>query len=197
MGERMRYPHVRLDFLRVPHYIAPPMRTHFALALCLMVGCDEEAIDHPPPPPTTPVRELAAAATQPILPTVASSTVAPTGPTGTVASAPAATLKKMTLEAFMDDYIEPATRKAVKSKKASPELEALLRQLGGMFPDELKALAVGGKKPWDQIVEASLTVPKGVPKYGLVCKQCHAAWKKPYKKAFRKREVDVALPPSE
>ena len=168
------------------------MRTIFAcaLALSLVVGCDEEAIDHPPPPPSTPVRELAAAATQPILPTVA-----PTGPV--VASAPAATRKKMTLEAFMDDYIEPATRKAAKSKKASPELEALLRQLGAMFPDELKAQAVGAKKPWDQIIEASLSASKGVPKYGLSCKQCHAAWKKPYKKAFHKREVDVALPPSE
>lgn len=155
---------------------------------CLLAACEEEAIVHPPPPPATPVRELgnttpiADATSQPAKP------AGPAAPTG----ATARPTQKMTLEDFMEDVIEPQTRKAVKSKKQDPALDALLKQLGTLMPEELAAGATGPKKTWQAIVDATFAAP-GVPKYGASCKQCHALWKKPYKKTFHKREVDVVV----
>ncbi|MCC6807114.1 MAG: hypothetical protein IT381_06800 [Deltaproteobacteria bacterium] len=158
----------------------------FPLALALFsAGCEDEAILHPPPPPATPVRELGSAAPP-------AEVAAASKP---VAKVEAAAKQKMTLQMFMEDHVEPAARRAAKTKKADPALEALLRQLGALMPEELRATAQGPKKPWDAIVDATLSAG-AVPKYGLACKQCHALWKKPYKKTFRKREIDAALPPS-
>ena len=93
----------------------------------------------------------------------------------------------MTLEDYMEDVIEPEMHKASKAKARSKRLDALLEALGDMAPKDPKFQPQNAAKSWAGIVEASLKVPK----YAQACKQCHALYKKPYKKAYHQREVAV------
>jgi len=160
---------------------APMLRSVVFISFCLgHVACAEEAIVRPPAPPNVPVKELGAAPARPA-----------SEPASAAASEPVAPAKKMTtLVDFMEDVIEPEMKKAMKAMKAkgrSSTLDALLRQVSNMAPEDPKYRPENPAKTWDGIVEAALKTPK----YGQSCKQCHALYKKPYKKAFRKREVEV------
>ncbi len=155
------------------------------LAVLFCAGCEEEAILHPPAPPTTPVAALSP------LKRLPASAPASEPTSQEVAKKPK---KSMTLVAFMEDLIEPEAKKAAKAKGRSEALEAMLLQLPAMFPaDDPKLEVKGSKKGWDAIIEASLKTTK----YNQSCKQCHATWKKAYKKAYHDREVEVEAPEAE
>lgn len=170
-----------------------PMRSFGAwslaasLPVCAVVwvgACREEALLHPPPPPSTSLPELA-----PAPPPVADRTA----PGAAVAPAVEVTkplAKKMRMAVLMKDHIEPRAAKASKLKKSDVELERLLEQVKALAPDDPKFRPAVAARTWEGIVDSA--VKRG--KYGLACRQCHTLYKRPYKRKFHEREIEVVLP---
>jgi hypothetical protein len=175
----------------------PPMRHGYAkitffVAIASFSACEEEAIVRPPPPPSLNLEELKTptrAASQPS----DESTLSVSGATGVTANAtrPVAGGKKTTtMEAFMEDDIEPEMRKVMKSKTRSALLDSMLQQAAALQPDDPR-FESSPQKSWQGIVDTALE--SDPPKYGQSCKQCHTLWRKPYKKSFRERTIEVQV----
>lgn len=171
----------------------------YALAACFLVACQEEALRHPPPPPPNPIELSWEPTVSPKRGEAVLGTAAPVGATapGAAASAPtsqpssepasAPTKKTMTMAMFMKDYIEQEARLAMRDKVASPKLDAYLKQLARMAPDDERFNLDG--REWKALALDSI----GPENYADGCKSCHVSYLKPYKKKYRSDTFDIEL----
>ncbi len=144
------------------------------LAVFLLAGCEEEALEHPPAPPEATLAELQAAS----LPS--------SQPSSTPAPPPA---KLTTMLEFMRDQLEPEARKALLSKKPDPALDRLLRILAVSAPADPKMTA-SLTRSWQALTENSLKPGR----YAQGCKQCHQSYLRYYKKKYGDRTFAVPEP---
>src|SRR5258706_435939 len=134
-----------------------------AVAAGGLVGCDEEAIVHPPmPPPMQPGELSGAPASRPgQIAVLDEPPLAVPGKGRTADSIPKTSL---TLATLMEDYLDPLAKKAFKTPRVRhAELEDLLKQVAEMMPaDDPKFAAAVGPKTWATIVDNALkgTQPK-------------------------------------
>jgi hypothetical protein len=166
----------------------------YSLAACFLLACQEEALRHPPPPPPNPIelnwepsvspkRDDAVTTGAIVRGTAASE---PTSqPSSEPASAP--TKKTLTMAMFMKDYIEPEARTAMRDKVASPKLDAYLKLLADMAPDDERFNLDG--REWKALALDSI----GPENYAGGCKSCHVSYLKPYKKKYRTDTFEIEL----
>ncbi|HMV80951.1 MAG TPA: hypothetical protein PL048_03125 [Leptospiraceae bacterium] len=88
-------------------------------------------------------------------------------------------MKSITMHDLMEDHFEDA-EKAFKRKKDKTKLEALLKILPDLAPED-------DKKEWTAIVNTHLESGELLKS----CKACHSKFKKSYKKSYKKRLVEV------
>ena len=85
----------------------------------------------------------------------------------------------MNLHDFMEDYTEIAEKKAKKGD--SKYLERVLKEIPKLALPE-------AKEKWSEISAKALETKE----FKASCKSCHKEFKKPYKKAYRKRLVTIS-----
>jgi hypothetical protein len=137
-------------------------------ALFLLSACEDEAMLHPPTPPSTAIPELGAAS-QPATAQAASASAPSSGYPTPV----------MTMSQLMTERIEPEARKAFMSKKPDPVLDRLLTLLAQLAPDDAKFTA-SPTRSWEALTQNSLRPGR----YAQGCRQCHAAYLRPYKRKY-------------
>lgn len=165
-------------------------------AAAVFVGCQEEALRHPAGAPSKAVElDWTPVASQVVADVGASGPLEPPAPASTPSSQPAsqpqaAASVTVTMAMFMKDYIEPEARVAIASKQGSAKLDAFLKQLADMAPDDERFSLPG--REW-----AALTLDSiGAGNYADGCRQCHASYMKPYKKKYRAQTYELDLPPA-
>lgn len=142
------------------------MRRFALCAALLLAACEDEAMMHPPIPPSTAIPELGAAS-QPATQAASAPVVAPAAP-------------QLTMAQLMSERIEPAARKVLTSKKPDAALDHWLKIVMAQAPEDPKFRA------WTAMTQNSMKAGR----YAQGCRQCHAAYLRPYKKKFH----DVTFP---